>query len=126
MRLHDSIDVVGTRNLQCVVILCDVDTIEISHGAKVLERWVELIRALESSANAPVVDLLGKSFIRACKCEVVDLAKKQDRDIVNGGTIDASVMDGGLEVEFSGQDLVDVRFPQAASFGVSLKCAQYR
>jgi hypothetical protein len=64
--------------------------------------------------------VFSKILIRTGKGKVVDLAKEINRFVVEGGSVDASIVDSGDKAQLV-ENGVDVCFPKTTGFRVALK-----
>ena len=124
MQFQKQLDSIGSRmEFDEMMGLKDINTIESSSEAKLGKRGLGFIRKLKVMAD-DVIDFGCKGrMINSNKIEIIDLSTEESRRIVNGGVQDILLMDGGLEAKVSRilEDLCNMGFPEATSFGVPLK-----
>ena len=93
VRFGDTVDVVGTRDLNIGLGLMEVDAIVIGGEAKVLERDNRFVGEFELGTN-DIEDGGGNSLILAGDEEIINLSKEHNFVSLKGCLIDAFIMCG--------------------------------
>lgn len=121
MSAKDAIDVVGTREDNAVVELGDVDTIEIGNQTEIAERGRRFTGELQLQTNL-LVERDSNRLRGGSKGKVVNLAQEQKRGTKVRTRINGAIVGSGAEAKGGGgQNRVDVRFPEATRFRVTLE-----
>jgi hypothetical protein len=115
-----------TRHLDIVAGLSNVNAIEPSDKAFVDKRRFGLAGKLELLTNLGMNET-SNCRIRSDDGKIINLWTKENGNVLDGRMTDVLFMGGGLKTKLGiAQNGVDVRFPKASSFGMTLESTEKR
>ena len=110
----------STVKLDIVPRLYNVDSIKGRDETELFERNGEFTSDLQLKTDL-LVDVFGNCGVRRGKSKIINLATQERVYTLKGALINVTFVRGGSETKIK-EDLVDMFFPEAGSFWMSLEC----